>query len=246
MLPSAEMRSFVAVVPTLNEEPVIAGTLRSIRAAGFDRIIVSDGGSRDATCTFAAQEGAEVLRGSSNRGEQINRALALVDDESVVVVVHADTLLPAEARAAIESALARGAKFGGFRVSFIENRLRLRVAESMINLRSRFLREPWGDQAQWFVRATARSAGDYPSTPILEDYSFAQKMRRGVKCEIVRATVRTSGRRFLQKGLLTTALINWTIITRFHLGTDPAVLASIYRRGDNQSDAPKNSTSASS
>jgi len=223
------MHPFAAIIPTLNEETLISETIRSVRKAGIDRIIVSDGGSSDRTIELARALGAEMVAGGASRGGQINLALARIEDETIVIVVHADTLLPTGACGAIREAIHRGSRFGGFELSFQETSLRLRLAAFLINFRSRILREPWGDQAQWFQRETARGAGDYPDIPILEDYEFARRMRKSVRTEILADPVRTSGRRFLRKGVLATAFVNWTIITRYHLGVHPRELAAIYR-----------------
>ena len=41
--------------------------------------------------------------------------------------------------------------------------------------------------------------------------------------------VTTSGRRFLRKGILRTAMTNWLIISRYHQGVDLEELAKMYR-----------------
>jgi hypothetical protein len=47
---------------------------------------------------------------------------------------------------------------------------------------------------------------------------------------ILRATVRTSGRRFIRRGLLLTTAMNWLIVACYHLGISPERLAKWYRR----------------
>ena len=49
------------VIPTLNEEQSIADVVRSIPRAVASRIIVADGGSRDATAARAENAGAHVI-----------------------------------------------------------------------------------------------------------------------------------------------------------------------------------------
>ncbi|HJT16027.1 MAG TPA: hypothetical protein VJ853_01490, partial [Thermoanaerobaculia bacterium] len=138
-----------------------------------------------------------------------------------IVFLHADSRLPRGFAAAIENS---GARFGGFRIRFAEDDRTLRVAARMINLRTAMTREPWGDQAQ-FVRRSAFAG--FREMPIMEDYELARRMR---PARILPLYVTTSGRRFLQKGLLRTAATNWLTIVRYHLGADPAELARAYRR----------------
>jgi len=63
----------------------------------------------------------------------------------------------------------------------------------------------------------------------MEDYDLAIRMRKRRRSVVLPLTVTTSGRRFIEKGILRTALLNWTIIVRWRLGTDAATLARIYR-----------------
>jgi hypothetical protein len=54
-------------------------------------------------------------------------------------------------------------------------------------------------------------------------------MKRRGRSIVLPLTVTTSGRRFLEKGVLRTAMINWFIVARWRLGADAATLARIYR-----------------
>lgn len=220
--------SFAAIVPALNEVSAIARTLESIRSAGIAKIVVSDGGSVDGTPDLAALHGADVVvAGKASRGDQIADALEKVLTD-VVIVVHADTTLPKNATTVISSAIEEGYGFGGFSLRFREPDRRLRIAERMINLRSRLLREPWGDQAQWFRRELVETSG-FPRLPLMEDYTFARAMKRVTRTTVLSDRVETSGRRFLRRGLLGTAYRNWSLIIRYRLGADPSQLAREYR-----------------
>jgi hypothetical protein len=128
--------------------------------------------------------------------------------------------------AAVLEALASGAVFGGFRLRFAENSLRLRFAAAVINLRTRFTRCPWGDQAQF----VARNAFDgFLEIPIMEDYELAIRMKRRSRTVVLPQKVTTSGRRFLTRGLLRTSFTNWRIIIAWRFGADPEQLARMYR-----------------
>lgn len=57
------------VIPAIDEEACVGGAIASARAAGEGiEVIVSDGGSRDATRRVAAAAGACVLEGPRGRG----------------------------------------------------------------------------------------------------------------------------------------------------------------------------------
>jgi len=213
------------IIPALDEEQRIAAAIDSAFAAGAAEVIVADGGSSDATMAVARERGARVVSGESMRSRQMNAGARAASNE-ILIFLHADTRLPPNACALVAQALGRGFVFGGFRVRFAETSWKLRVAAAMINLRTFFTRCPWGDQAQ-FVRR--ESFAGFREIPIMEDYELAVRMKRSGKTIVLPEKVTTSGRRFLDKGLVRTAAINWRIIVRYRLGGDPAELAKLYR-----------------
>jgi uncharacterized protein len=217
------------VIPALNEQASIAAAIDAARAAGAAEVIVADGGSDDATIDVAAEHGARVITGERLRAAQINRGIEAATHEAVIVV-HADTLLPLGAAAAVEQALNDGAVFGGFRVEFLEGGPRLAYVAFMINARTRLTRKPWGDQAQFARRETLLHMGGYPAFPIMEDYELARRMKRAGSIAFLPLAVRTSGRRFLTKGVIRTSIVNWLIIVSYHLGLSVERLAGWYRR----------------
>ena len=221
------------VIPALNEQERIGEAIASARAAGADEIIVVDGGSDDATASTAAALGARLLVEISTRGRQLNRG-AEAASHGAIVFLHADTLLPAGAAAAVERAVTGGACFGGFRISFIEGGARLRCASAMINARTRLTGEPWGDQAQFVDRDAFLRDGGFREIAIMEDYELARRMRRGGETVVLPLAVRTSGRRFLEKGVIRTAFVNWLIIASYHAGVAPERLARWYRGGSSR------------
>jgi rSAM/selenodomain-associated transferase 2 len=214
------------VIPAFNEEPRIGAAIDAAFAAGAAEVIVADGGSLDGTVAVARAHGARLVEGERVRARQLNRGAETAVHE-VVLFLHADTLLPAGAADAAARAIQQGFDLGGFRLRFLEDCVRLRWASMMINLRTRLTRRPWGDQAQFVRRESFLRAGGYPDWPIMEDYELARRLRHRT---VLALTVRTSGRRFLQKGLLRTSALNWLVILAYHLGVPPEKLARWYRR----------------
>jgi rSAM/selenodomain-associated transferase 2 len=221
--------SVSVVIPTLNEEEWIVRTIESAFAAGAAEVIVADGGSRDRTVTLAEAAGARLVPAVRGRGRQLNRGAEAATHE-FVIFLHADTLLPAGAIAAVESALASETSFGGFRVRFLEGGWRLRYVAFMINARTRFTSAPWGDQAQFIRREHFVASGGYRDVPIMEDYDLALRMKRENRPVILPLEVTTSGRRFLSRGVIHTSILNWLVISAWHLGVSPDRLAEWYRR----------------
>ena len=219
--------SVAAVIPALNEERWIGAAIDAARAAGVDEVIVADGGSSDGTLAVARSRNVQVITGERMRARQLNRGAEAASADAVVFV-HADTLLPLGAARAIREAL-HSHLFGGFRLKFSESDPKLRVAETMINLRTAITKSPWGDQAQFIVRKPFLKNGGFREIPIMEDYELAVRMKRSGPTIIVPLHVLTSGRRFLEMGVWKTAAINWRIIASYRLGAAPEELAKLYR-----------------
>jgi rSAM/selenodomain-associated transferase 2 len=219
------------IIPALNEADRIGETVLAAFLAGASEVIVADGGSTDATIEIARARGAQVISGERIRARQLNRGAQAARNDAMIFL-HADTLLPLGAAQAVEEAIANGAVFGGFRVQFLERGPRLRFVAFMINTRTRLTRAPWGDQAQ-FVRRDVFHG--YPDFPIMEDYELARRMKRAGRSALLPLHVRTSGRRFLQKGVLRTTMVNWLIIAAYHLGVSPKKLHDWYYTRDQKS-----------
>lgn len=216
------------IIPALNESASISDSVESAFASGADEVIVSDGGSSDATPDVASMSGATVVHAPRGRAVQMNIAAASARSD-VLLFLHADTSLPRNACALASTAVDAGFRFGGFRIAFRESDWRLRVAERLINFRSRMTGEPWGDQAQFVDRALFNDCGGFREIPILEDYELARRMRRRTGVAILPAAVTTSGRRFLSKGIVATVATNWRIIAAYEMGEKLDVLEAMYR-----------------
>lgn len=212
------------LIAARNEEWWIGESVASAFASGADEVIVIDGGSTDRTREIASETGAKVVECEPMRPRQYNRGAGIARGDALIFL-HADTVLPAGAAAAVETAL-QNAEFGGFRIAFAEESPRLRFAAFMINLRTRITRAPWGDQAQFVRRDAFLGDGGFREIPLMDDYELAGRFRRRV---VLPLTVVTSGRRFLTKGLLRTSALNWTIIAAWKLGVSADRLARWYR-----------------
>ena len=216
------------IIAALNEEQRIGAAIASAYDAGAAEVIVADGGSSDRTAEMARAKGAEVLTVAPPRANQFNRAAEIAKHDHLIFL-HADTTLPAGSAAAVAEAL-KHATFGGFRLRFLERALGLRIGEQLINLRTLITKCPWGDQAQFVRRTEFLAEGGFRSMPMMEDYELALRMRGRGKSVVLPMKVITSGRRFLEKGVIRTVFTNWRIIAAYHRGVPPDRLAEMYRR----------------
>jgi rSAM/selenodomain-associated transferase 2 len=222
------------VIPTLDEEPSLRRTL-SVALAMADEVVVSDGGSTDKTLEVARSLGARTVSGPACRGGQLNRgaAAALVGGADVLLFLHADTILPADAGRAIREAVAAGAPGGAFLIRFDLDGFLYRLGSRVVNLRTRLAFMTLGDQAQFATREAFHELGGYREWPILEDLDFATRMRRRWgrrRLAVLADPVVTSARRFAQQGPIRTVALNWLIWLLFLLGVPPHRLARLYRQ----------------
>jgi len=217
------------VVPTLNEDDALRRHLpRALEAA--DEVVVSDGGSSDGTVEVARRLGARVVSGPPGRGGQLNRGAAAAGAADVLLFLHADTTLPARGGAAVREAIAKGANGGAFFLRFDVDRPAQRLGAWLINRRTRFLRLPLGDQAQFVTREAFEKLGRFRDWPILEDLDFAVRLRRLGAMKLIEEPVTTAARRFLELGAARTVATNWLIWALYFLGVSPHRLARLYRR----------------
>lgn len=216
------------IIPTLNEEEALSRHL-PLLARPADEIIVSDGGSVDATVAVAESSGARVVIGPPGRGGQLNRGAQEARAE-VLLFLHADTTLPAGGLDAVRRAVDQGFVGGGFGVRFDADTRMLRLTKRLINLRTRLTRAPLGDQAQFATRTAFERVGGFEDWPILEDLDFIRRLRKAGRLAILEPAVTTAARRFQQRGHLRTVSTNWLIWTLFLAGIPPHRLARLYQQ----------------
>jgi rSAM/selenodomain-associated transferase 2 len=217
------------VVPTLNEEDALRRNLPAALAAA-DEVVVSDGGSVDGSVELAARLGARVVSGPPGRGGQLNRGARAAPAADVLLFLHADTTLPPHGAEAVRAAAAAGRNGGAFLLRFDVDRPAQRLGAWLINRRTRMLRLPLGDQAQFVTRETFDRLEGFRDWPILEDLDFAMRLRRLGGMTLIAAPVTTGARRFRELGALRTVATNWLIWILFFLGVSPHRLARLYRR----------------
>ena len=94
-----------------------------------------------------------------------------------------------------------------------------------VNLRSRILHTPYGDQAIFVKSDVFREIRGFPDIPIMEDVEIIKCMRRQGKIAIIPAPVITSARRWRAQGMLKTTLLNKALIMANSLGISPERIA---------------------
>jgi uncharacterized protein len=218
------------IVPALNEASHLDGTLAALKDARNIETIVVDGGSCDGTDSLALDRGALLVRSPAGRARQMNAGARAASGE-ILLFLHADTRLPERFDEQVrELAARRSVVAGAFRLRIDGTRRAFRLIEWMVNLRSRWLQMPYGDQAIFLRSDTFHRLGGFPELPIMEDFEFVRRARRLGAIAIASDAVTTSSRRWKQLGTWRTTWINQQVILGYYLGVSPETLARWYSR----------------
>ena len=217
------------IVPTFNEEAVIAATLRrAVAALAPHELIVADACSADGTAA-RARPYANVLALDMTRGAALNRAATIATGD-VLLFLHADTLLPMGAAAAIAGALQEADVIGGaFRLRLDHpGRLAALVAYN-VNLRSSLLKTFFGDQAMFVRREVFARAGGFKDWSVMEDLEIIARLRRHGRLALLDEEVVTSARRHEKNGWWATIGTIWTMTLLNRLGVSGQAMIRWYK-----------------
>lgn len=211
------------IIPVLNEAKNLESTLSRLRVTcpGAE-VIVVDSGSEDGTSAvvqrFSWVKGLSSRRG---RARQMNAGASVAKGE-ILLFLHADTLLPAGAAAAIVEAFSDPDIVAGrFDIRFDNPRPVFKVIAFFINLRSRLTNICTGDQVLFVRRKTFEELGGYPDIPLMEDVELTRRLKRRGGMSCLRAKVTTSARKWEQGGILRVVLLMWALRFCYVVGVGP-------------------------
>jgi len=218
------------VIPALNEEAGIAAALQALaplRTAGAE-VIVADGGSSDRTVALARPRCDRLIVAPRGRAVQMNAGAGAAQG-NVLLFLHADTLLPADADRLIRDGLARsGRAWGRFDVRIAGQHPLFPLIAAMMNLRSRATGIATGDQAIFVDKAAFTAVGGYPDIALMEDIVLSRRLKRLSRPLCLAARALTCGRRWEKHGVVRTILTMWRLRLAFFLGAAPDKLAARY------------------
>ncbi|WP_120502946.1 TIGR04283 family arsenosugar biosynthesis glycosyltransferase [Sulfitobacter mediterraneus] len=218
------------IIPTLNAEAVLPRCLESLMEgleAGLIReLVISDGGSSDATGALAQAWGAEVVQGGASRGGQLRRGCAAGKGDWLLVL-HADSRLSPGWVDVAARGLAQADQAYWFQLRFDQGGLPARIVAGWANLRSR-MGLPYGDQGLLISKTLYEAHGGYQDIPLMEDVALARALKG--RLAGLEAQVTTSAEKYRCQGWLRRGGRNlWTLL-RYFAGVDPETLAAAYRQ----------------
>lgn len=215
------------IIPVLNERQALPQTLAALEAHDWiHEIIVVDGGSSDGTREWLArQPRLRVVDSARGRGNQLNAGARIATGDTFLFL-HADCLLPPDARERLEQVLRSSGVAGGcFHVAFDRARPRsLRVVARGINLRSSITKSATGEQAIFVRRYVFEKMGGFSDWPLFEDVELVRRMKRHGKFAVIPSPVIASARRHVARGVYRTVLLGFALRAAYWAGVAPSTL----------------------
>lgn len=217
------------IMPVLNEAQGIESALSALAPMRCDcEVIVVDGGSTDSTPALAEPLAGRVIAAPRGRAAQMNAGAAAARG-NILLFLHADTHLPADADRLVQDGLLRsGRAWGRFDIAIEGRHPLLPLVAATMNLRSRLTGIATGDQAMFMRRDAFRAAGGFPDLALMEDIAMSKRLKAISPPLCLRAKATTSGRRWEKHGVLRTILTMWRLRFAYFLGASPDSLARQY------------------
>ncbi|MFQ5543349.1 MAG: TIGR04283 family arsenosugar biosynthesis glycosyltransferase [Nitrospiria bacterium] len=234
------MTSVSLIIPVFNEERMLPRFLCNLDGTMIHEIIFVDGGSQDQTMRLLENWKKEKASDPRNRSDKIivskcrSRAVQMNEGArqatgQILLFLHADSRLPSDAIPAIQDQLANPSIVGGaFHLQIEASHLFLKMISWMANLRSNYLKLPYGDQGYFVRRTVFEEIGGYPPLPLLEDVAFFRRLRKKGNIILLKERVLTSPRRWHKKGMVYTSFRNILILVLYFTGVSPTRLAKWY------------------
>jgi glycosyltransferase involved in cell wall biosynthesis len=217
------------VIPVHNEENTILACLNSLQPfiQANDIILLIDDHSSDATVSIVRNASFPILPSPvRSRGFAIHygveQILMKYPDVDVILIGHADMVFQEGSRASIVQALqthphALGGCLG-HRV--VPSWPSLSIIQWGDKIRAKYVRLPYGDQAQ-FIRVSAlEGMGGFPRQTRMEDLELSLRLRKQGPTVYCDCPVLINPRHW-EKGVIRTTLRNWYLLLRYLLLRKP-------------------------
>lgn len=168
-----------------------------------------------------------VIRSPRGRARQMNEG-ARQAKGAILWFLHADTGIPPQALASIRVAM-KDARAGSFQLHFDQDDWFFSVLAKCANLRSKWTRIPFGDQAIFIDNGLFKAIGGFSEIPLMEELVLMKKIRsRKEAITILDAFVTTSTRRWQDKGRFKTTALNLALQLAHKCGVSETHLARWY------------------
>ncbi len=228
---NANSKRLSIIIPVLNEEAIIEGSLSHLKnlcTENTAEILVVDGGSSDGTVTRALESGVKVVTSEKGRALQMNYGAQLARGE-ILYFLHADTLPPEGFEKAILDAVDNQFAAGCFQMKFDTDSRFLNFFAWFTRINHRICRG--GDQSLFISKLLFDEIGGFDENYLIyEDTEFISRLYRQGSFRILPQKVVTSARRYRQNGAIKLQYHFGMIHLKRLLGAGPKELHDYYQR----------------
>ena len=224
------MSKISIIIPTINEAnnlPLLLSDLSIIQQEV--EIVIVDCGSEDKTIDIANIYGAKVYKSKErNRGLQLNIGAKKSKGEWLIFL-HADTRLSDDWFKKTKSVLKGDKNFiYYFKFKINDKNIIFRVLEILVNFRSRYFKEPYGDQGLIIHRSIYLKNNGYKNIPLMEDVDFLRRLNNKKDLHQLNLPIFTSSRKWERTNIFFQALKNWNFRRRWLKGESTRSIYSDY------------------
>jgi len=222
------------IIPVYNEGDRLLSVVDHIfeRIGCENQVIVVDGGSDDNSLhplnAYAKTvENLSVITAPKSRALQMNAGAKLAKT-SILLFLHADTLLPESAYPELMYFSTSKYIWGRFDVRLNNNALPYKIISWFINKRSRLTSIATGDQAIFIRRVMFERINGFVKQPLMEDIDLSTRLKKTSQPYCSKAVVTTSARKWEREGVIKTVWLMWKLRAAYALGAKPEELVKTY------------------
>ena len=224
------MSKISVIIPTINEAnnlPLLLSDLAIIQKEG--EIIIVDSGSEDKTIDVANVYGAKVFKSKErNRGLQLNIG-AKNSKGDWLIFLHADTRLSNEWFRKVNSVFKEDKNYiYYFKFKINHKKIIYRVLEILVNFRSQYFKQPYGDQGLLIHRTTYFENNGFKKIPLMEDIDFLRRLNKKKHLIQLNLPIFISSRKWEKTNIFLQALKNWNFRRRWLKGESTKSIYSDY------------------
>ena len=228
------MSKISIIIPTINEAnnlPLLLSDLSIIQKEG--EILIIDSGSEDKTIDVASIYGAKVFKSKErNRGLQLDIGAKKSNGEWLIFL-HADTRLTHDWVGEIKSIL-KGNKnyiyFFKFKIN--HKKIIYRVLEILVYFRSKYFKQPYGDQGLIIHRSTYLKNKGFRRIPLMEDLDFFRRLNNKKDLKQLNLPILISPRKWERTNIFLQAIKNWNYRRRWLKGESIKSVYSDYYKNN--------------
>lgn len=224
-----DFKGLDVVIPTLNAAATLPATLAALPRDVT--VILSDGGSTDATLELARAAGCQIVDAPRGRGRQM-AAGAGAASRPWRLFLHADTVVSPGGWAAILRHMARPGGAGraaSLSLVIDDPAWQARLIERAVAWRVRCFGLPYGDQGLLIHRDFYASIGGYADLPLMEDVEIMRRIGHALHTALD-GEARTSSARWNRRGWIGQTVLNLTCVSLYRLGVPVDRIVKLYDR----------------